>query len=240
VDHTTIDAFCKGHLQVKQAQNGYRFAIDSVILANHIPLTAKARVLDLGTGCGIVALILARRFPDSTIWGLELQKLLAALAAENVILNNFEKQIGIIRGDLCNFSLAPKALKMDWVVSNPPYRKKEAGRLNPEVEKAIAMHELTTDIKDVVAAAGRVLKPAGGLFMIYPAERITDLFLAMRAGDIEPKVLRMVHTRRQNEARRVLVKGVKHGHSGLAVAAPLIVHNDDGSYTAEMQRMMAL
>lgn len=234
-----IDAFFKGRLQVKQAKDGYRFAIDSVILANHVPLKVNARILDLGTGCGIIALILARRFPDSTIWGLELQPSLAALAVENILLNRLEKQIGIIRGDLRHFVLAAKAPKMDWVVSNPPYRKKDAGRLNPELEKAIAMHELTADIKGVVAAAGRVLKPAGGLFMIYPAERITDLLTAMRNGEIEPKSLRMVHTRRQNEARRVLVKGVKHGRPGLKVAASLVVGHDDGTYTAEMRRMMA-
>lgn len=231
--------FLKGRLKVRQAKNGYRFAIDSVILANHVPLQKQARVMDLGTGCGIVALILASRFPQSTIWGLELQASLAGMAAENVVSNGFERRIGIIRGDLRNFHLAARIPKMDWIVSNPPYRPRKAGRINPEMEKAIAMHEIEADIEAVSQAASRLLKPAGGLFLIYPAERVADLFAALRKFGIEPKYLRWVHTRRQHEARRILVQGAKDGRPGVKVAPPLIVCRDDGTYTNEIERMLS-
>jgi len=234
---TTETPFLKG-LRICQKRKGYRFSIDAVVLAHHVSLKAPAVAVDLGTGCGIIPLILASRFPLLQVYGIEIQKDLAELALKNVRLNHMEGQITILHTDMKDLGPYLRSGVADVVCSNPPYRKLHAGRLNPDPEKAVAKHEVKAAISDVLSVAEKLLKTSGRVFVIYAADRATDLLTQMRASKLEPKGLRWVHSKENQNAELVLAEGLKRGKPGLKVAAPLVVHNKDGSYSQEMMTML--
>jgi tRNA1Val (adenine37-N6)-methyltransferase len=127
---------------------------------------------------------------------------------------------------------------VDVVFSNPPYRKVLSGRINPDSERAVARHEIKGTLSDVVSVAEKLLRPSGRLWVIYAAERIADLLAQMRAFRLEPKRLRLVHSRPNSDAELVLAEGRKRGRPGLKVVSPLIVHKEDGGYTEELKEMI--
>lgn len=233
----TTDTFFNGRIQVKQDRFGYRFSIDAVLLAYHARLRPNERVIDLGTGCGIIPLILGYRNPNVEIWGIEIQEELARLATLNVEENRMEGRISVICTDMK--ALKPHMIKgpVDLVVSNPPFRKLNSGRINPDRQRAAARHEITVTLYDVVAAVRRILRKSGRFLTIYSAERATDLLTQMRSAGIEPKFIRMIHSGYRTEAKLILVEGVKGGRSGTKIGAPLIIYREDGSYTDEVERM---
>ncbi len=235
---TTDDLF-GGRLRVLQKENGYRFSIDAIILAHHIPLKDGDIAVDLGTGCGIIPLILAQRNPSAQFYGFEVQQDLADLAVRNVQLNQMEDRVAVIHGDIKDFESYLRPGLADIVFSNPPYRKLLSGRLNPSPEKAVAKHEIKASLLDVVSVAERLLRPLGRLVLIYPAERTADLITQMRAFRLEPKRLRIVYSRQGSAAELILAEGSKHGKPGLYISAPLIVCKPDGTYTDEVKEMMA-
>jgi len=195
------------------------------------------KILELGTGCGIVSLILAYRHPDITIYGVEIQKEIADLAAFNVADNQMAGRIFILTQDMRTLSIASVAGPPDWVVSNPPYRKIKSGRISPDRQKAVAQHEIRVTLGEVVAVARRMLKMSGKFVTVYPAERLSDLIAEMRSAGIEAKRLRMIHPKRGANANRVLVEGVRGGQPGVTVDPPLVICRDDGTYTKEASAM---
>jgi tRNA1Val (adenine37-N6)-methyltransferase len=191
--------------------------------------------VDLGTGCGIIPIILAYRSSSAHLYGIEIQKDLADLASRNVRLNRMEDRITIVCGDMKDFSSYLEPGMADVVFSNPPYRKVLSGRINPDPERAVARHEIKGTLSHVVSVAEKLLRPSGRLVVIYPAERIADLLLQMRAFRLEPKRLRLVHPRQDSDAELVLAEGRKQGRPGVKVVPPLIVHKQDGGYTDEVK-----
>jgi len=236
----TRDTFFNGRLQVKQHRMGYRYSIDAVILADRVRPKPGDQVLELGTGCGIISLVAAFRFPEAFFFGVEIQPELAAIAAENVRDNRLTRQINIVEADLKTVTLNQFPEPLDLVVCNPPYRRAAAGRINPNSQRAVARHEIETRLSDVAAAANRLLKTGGRFVVIYSAERLTDLLVALRSTHIEPKWLRCIHSRRQSEAKLTLLEGIKRGNPGLKIAPPLVIYNADGAYTAETAAMFQL
>lgn len=237
MDNLTTDTFFNGRLQVKQHRNGYRFSIDAVLIAAHARPRPEDTVLDLGTGCGIIAMMLAYRNPQIKVRGIEIQPKLAELAALNVAENGMSKQIAIHCMDMKRVPLEMISGPADLVVSNPPFRKAESGRINPNRQRALARHEIKITLFDVVQTAQRLLRVAGRLVTVYPAERLTDVLMQMRTAAIEPKFVRMIHSDTPAEARLILVEGNKGGRPGIKIGPPLIVYNPDGSYTDEVQGM---
>ena len=233
----TADTFFNGKIAVRQNRNGYRFSIDAVLLAHHADPGLGGTVVDLGTGCGIIPMILAYRRPDIRIYGIELQKDLADMAAINVAESAMADRISIICADMKAFTTDMLNGPVDLVVSNPPYRLANSGRINPDAQRAKARHEITVTLEDVVQTAHRVLAVTGRLVMIYPAERITDLMVCMRSSGIEPKFLRTIHSGHRTEAKRILVEGVKGGCPGIKIDVSLIIYRQDGSYTDEVEKM---
>jgi tRNA1Val (adenine37-N6)-methyltransferase len=195
------------------------------------------RVLDLGTGCGIIPLIMAHREAASEFWGVDNQPRLAAVAAWNVARNRLAPRVRIRCRDLR--TLAPGMLggPFDRVVSNPPFRKARSGRINPDGERARARHEITANHLDVAAAASRMLRRGGRFTTIYPAERLVDVLCAMRAQRLEPKWVRGVQPKPGAGIRLVLVEGVKEGGAALRFDDPFCIYRRDGSYTEAMARM---
>lgn len=233
----TEDTFFNGKLRVKQPRTGYRYSIDAVILAADLKPGPTDRIVDLGTGCGIISLILAYRYRHVRIYGVEIQEALADIARENVSGNGMADRVRIIEGDMKALSIGMTGGPVDLVVSNPPYRKAASGRLNPDPAVAVARHEIRITIDDVVSVARSCLKTAGKLVVIYPAWRMIDLLASMRQGGIEPKTVRTVHSRSGDEARLVVAEGVKGGNPGLIVDPPLYIYRSEGVYTDEVGAM---
>ena len=233
----STDTFFNGRIKVRQHRYGYRFSIDAILLAHHVTPRPGDRILDLGTGCGIIALILAYRHPDIEIYGIEVQKELAEIAALNVKENFLEDRICIVCEDLkaVNNDAIPRPVNV--IVSNPPYRQANSGRINPNRQKAVARHEIETTLTDFVKTARRLLQKSGHLVTIYPAERAVDLIAEMRYRDIEPKFLRMIHSGQDTPAKLILVEGKRGARGGTKVGPPLVIYNKDGSYTSQVQKM---
>ncbi len=223
---------------VRQNENGYRFSTDSLILAHHVDPKEKQRIADLGTGCGIIALIIARKFPHVKIYGIEIQEAMAQLAYSNVLENRMEKQIEIVCSDMKFLQAKDIGGFMDLVVVNPPFGKSGHCRCSDNFEKNVAKHEVYATLSDVIDFSKRVLRVLGDLFIIYPTQRIPELLYALRMAELEPRWLRTVHPRFNANADRVIVKAVKHGRESMTIGPPLIVHGKDGSFTPEIKQML--
>ena len=234
----TPDSFFNGRLCVRQPRDGYRFSIDAVLLAHLAAPRVRDRIVDLGAGCGIVSLILACRHPDVRIWGVELQPALAGLAQENVSRNRLGDRIQIAEADLRTLGPEYAGGPVDMVVTNPPYRRCRSGRINPDPQKAVARHEIEARLSDVVFACRRLLKRAGRLSIIYPAERATDLLVKMRQVQIEPKRMVTIHSRRDAEAKLIFVEGVHGAGPGLKIGPPLAICGQDGNYSPRVRAML--
>jgi len=237
MDALTTDAFFDGKLHIKQAASGYRFSLDAVLLAWHARPRADERVLDLGTGCGIIPLILAYRFPSIAAFGIEIQEDLAELAISNVTANHMQNRITVLRQDMCNLKPNMIGGPVDLVVCNPPYRKPNSGRLNPDAQRAIARHELKVNLADVLQTVRRMLRTAGRFVTVYTAERIVELLSQMRTAGIEPKFMRSIHSQPDTEAKLILVDGVKGAQPGTRLGPPLIIYAANAEYSKEVQGM---
>ncbi len=235
--HTT-DTFFNGAVTVLQSRTGYRFSIDAILLASAIAPKTGQTVVDLGTGCGIIPLVLAHRRPDVRIIGIEMQPALVELARANVAQNRMTDRIHIVQADIRKLTSRQVDGPADLVVCNPPYRQARSGRINPNRQRAIARHEIHLDLEQLLTSVCRILRTGGRFATIYPAERIVDLFHGMRSSGIEPKQMRAVHSRRNEGAKLILVQGVMRGNPGLAVDPALVIYSTDGTYTDEVQQMM--
>ncbi|MBW1674952.1 MAG: methyltransferase [Deltaproteobacteria bacterium] len=215
----TIDSFLNGKLQIIQSRQGYRFSVDALLLAEFVSVRSEDVVVDLGAGCGIISLFLAVKRKVGFIVGLELQEELASQAQRNIVLNKLEKKMAIIRGDLRHLPMGPAFAHI--VVCNPPYRRQKSGRINPDFSKAIARHELSTKVDDILAAGKALLKEGGRLALIYPANRLAEIFAKMRIQDIEPKRLQIVFPNSYSHAKLAMIEGRVRGKSGLKILPPL-------------------
>lgn len=215
-----IDQFLEGRLKLIQSRDGYRFSIDAVLLSEFVTIRPEDVVVDIGTGCGVILLILLLTKPAGYVFGLEIQKALASQARRNAVLNGFGDKMGIILGDIKNPPMAKKIA--DVVICNPPYRKAESGRINPDQRKAIARHEILASIDDILRAAGNLLRKKGRLAMIYPSVRLVDILLRMRRFDLEPKKVRINYPGLQSGAKLALIEAVLGGKPGLEILPPLI------------------
>lgn len=234
----TTESLFQGRIRIRQKKKGYRFSIDAAILAHHVSLRKNETVVDLGTGCGILPIILAYRFPTARLFGIEIQKDLAELAVTNAGLNSMTDRITIVTGDMRDCSIPVEPETADVVLSNPPYCKAQAGRVSPDMERTLARHEITASLSDVLSTARRLLKPSGRVSLIFTAGRFVDLVSQMRVFGLEPKRLRMIHSTEKKQAELVYVEGAKNGRPGVKVLPPLIVHGPGGGFTEEVEKMM--
>lgn len=235
----TVDEFFRGRLRVLQKKKGYRFSVDSLLLANFVTLRKGDRVVDLGTGSGIIALVLALRFPEATITEVEIQEDLADMAGRSVALNGLKDQVRVCSGDVRKIRglFAPQLF--DAAVFNPPYRRLNSGRINPDSERAVARHEIKGTIDDFLASARYLLKDSGRVYVIYPAARSAQLIVRMRGNGIEPKRLRIIHSDGRSGGVFVLAKGIKGGGEELEIMPPLFICRDDGRYSGEVEEILA-
>lgn len=236
-NNETVDVFFDESIRIIQKNSGYRFSIDSMLLSHFVTLTKNSRVADLGSGSGVISIILAYRFASSRIESVEIQKDLADMARRSVQLNAYQDRVRISHCDVKSIRKIFETKSMDAVVFNPPYRKIDSGRINPDNERAVARHEVKGALTDFLAAARYLLKDWGTTSIIYPATRGAGLFYNMRKNNIEPKKVRMVHSKMSSRAEFILVEGVKGGGEELFVMPPLFIYEEDGEYSAEMKAL---
>jgi tRNA1Val (adenine37-N6)-methyltransferase len=233
----TTDTFFDGKIRITQDRTGYRFSLDAVLLAYFADPRSGDKVLDLGTGCGIIPLILAYRQPHIALYGVEVQTELAELADSNVRENQLEDRITVFCTDMKLLRPDMTAGPVDLVVCNPPFRRQGSGRINPDAQRAVARHEIKANLGEIIQTSHRMLRTAGRLVLIYTAGRLTDILSRMRTDGIEPKFIRMIHSRQDTEAVLILIEGVKGGRPDLKIAPPLIIYDKKTDYTDEVESM---
>ncbi len=221
----TEDKFFNGKLTVNQYKNGYRYSVDSILLSEYIKPHNGDKIIELGTGCAVISLILGFKNKNINIFAVEIQKELYELAESNIKKNNMQDIIKIFNEDLKKVKQDLFSGPVDIVFANPPYRKLGSGKLNRESQKAKARHEIEADIKDVAAAAKRLLKTGGKFYAVYPAERSADIIHVMKNFDIEPKELQVIHSRINEEAKLILIMGIKKGNPGLKIPPPMFINS---------------
>ncbi|MDR3568049.1 MAG: methyltransferase [Syntrophobacteraceae bacterium] len=227
-----------GKLIVCQEQKGYRFSLDAVLLAGLTRIDKNDRVLELGTGCGIISLILAYRAKtERKIAAVEIQPELAELARKNVEQNHFGDTIEVHRLDFREGAGVLAAGSFDLVLSNPPYRKPGAGRVNPDRQKALARHELTATVTDVFEAARRLVPTGGRVAVVYPATRLGHLFCTAFDQGFTPKRLTVIHSFPGEPGRLVHLECRKGGGEELRIEKPFSIYDAPDRYSEAMREL---
>lgn len=220
----TRDTFFNGKLQIIQKKRGYRFSVDAVLLSQFIKIRKNERVIDLGTGCGILPLLLSHTTKAHSFIGIEIQKGLVECAKKNVLLNHLDDRISILKQDFRELKGTFPPGSFDVVLSNPPYRKALTGRINPTMEKAIARHEMKGTLEDLISIASYLLPHKGRCYVIFPTLRTVDLLVVLRSKKLEPKRLQFVYPHVGEEAKFLLVESMKASGVELKLMEPLILH----------------
>ena len=215
-----IDCFMDGRLKLIQSKDGYRFSIDAILLAEFVTIRQGDLVVDLGTGCGVIPLILLLTKLVGYAFGLEIQEELAGQAARNVLLNGFDDKMRVVLGDIKNPPIAEESA--DVVTCNPPYRQIKSGRINPDPRRAIARHEIMVSIDNILHAARSVLRKKGRLALIYSSVRLADILVRMRRFNLEPKKIQIIYPDLNSGAKLVLVEAILGGRPGLKISPPIV------------------
>ena len=235
-----IDDLCRNDLKLIQNKDVFCFGMDAVLLSTFAKVKKGRKVLDLCTGNGVIPILMQDKNPGTEYVGLEIQEVSADLAKRNVLLNGLEDRISIIKGDLREASSLFGEASFNVVTVNPPYMNENHGLVNPESQKAIARHEIMCTLDDVVCQASACLKLKGSFFMVHRPKRLVEIIATMLKYHIEPKRMRLVYPHFGDEANMVLIEGIKGGHSQITVEKPLIVYNDDASFTEELLAMYGM
>ncbi len=236
----TLDSLPIGGLEFYQARDGYRFSLDPVLLARFVRIKNRARVVDLGAGCGVLSLLLAKIGSPASVIGVERQEIMAERAMRNVSHNALDATVRILAGDIREIRTLLPCGQFDLVVSNPPFRQPDCGRVAPGDERAAARHELFGGLETFVRAASWLLNNGGAFAVIHLAERLAELLSLMQQERLQPKRIRMVHPHADEAARLVLVEGVKSAGAGLLVEAPLIIYDSHGDGRHYSEEVLAI
>ena len=229
-EHERIDDLQRNHYRIIQDPGRFCFGMDAVLLSGFARAREGDRVLDLGTGTGIIPLLMNAKTKASHFTGLEIQPESADMARRSVALNGLEEKIGIIKEAVSLFGAA----SFDVVTSNPPYMTEHHGLANPREPKAIARHEILCTLEDVVSQGSRLLKPGGNFFLVHRPFRLVDILVLLRQYKLEPKRMKLVHPFVDKEPNMVLIEANRGGRARMHVEPPLIVYKEPGIYTDEI------
>ncbi len=224
-------------LTILQNPKMFCFGMDAVLLAEFCGVRPRDKAADLGTGTGILPLLMAGRAEHAVVHGFEIQKDMADMAQRSVAMNRLDHRIFIHQEDLRNAPRLVTPGSLDLVVSNPPYGKAGGALLNPKEELRLARHEGGTTLDEVIYAAKVLLNNGGRLAVVFPAPRMLELLDMMRLHKIEPKRLRMVHSRTDKAPHLVLAEGIKSARPMLHCLPPLIIYDEQGKPTPELDRI---
>lgn len=233
-DGERLDELNRNGYQIIQDPNRFCFGMDAVLLSGFAQVKKGDTVLDLGTGTGIIPILLEAKTQGSHFTGLEIQTDSADMARRSVAFNHLEEKIDIIDGDIKDASTIFGASSFDVVTTNPPYMIGQHGLTNPDEAKAIARHEVLCTLEDVVREAAKVLKPGGHFFMVHRPFRLSEICCCMTKFGVEPKRMQLVYPFVDKEPNMVLIEGIRGGKPRMTVEKPLIVYKEPGVYMDEI------
>ncbi|HWQ77419.1 MAG TPA: tRNA1(Val) (adenine(37)-N6)-methyltransferase [Anaerovoracaceae bacterium] len=238
-DGERIDEIGFGNLRLIQKPEDFCYGIDAVLLATFAEVRKGGRVIDLGTGTGVIPLILSHRTEAAAIVGVEIQKDAYERGLRNIILNDLGERVRMIHGDVKQLVKEGMVVRhsFDAVVTNPPYVKVGGGLKNKESARAVARHETTAELDDFIGEASLLLKDRGNFYMVHRPSRLVDISVLCRRHKLEPKELRLVSPNKDTVPNILLIHCVKHGRPELKFLDSLYVYNEDGSYTEEILRL---
>lgn len=229
-----IDDLQRNGYRIIQKKRGFCFGMDAVLLSGFAQVKEGEVAVDLGTGTGIIPILLEAKTKGKHFTGLEIQEEVAEMAGRSVRLNQLENRVDIVRGDIKEASRLFGKASFDVVTSNPPYMNDNHGLKNPELPKAIARHEVFCTLDDVCREASLLLKSGGRFYMVHRPHRLAEIITALKTYKLEPKRMKLVHPFVDKEANMVLIEAVRGGRSMMKVEAPIIVYREPGVYTREI------
>lgn len=234
-ENERIDDLEYKELKIIQNKDGFCFGIDAVLLSDFAKnIKAHSRVIDLGTGTGIISILLCGKTKLEKVIGVEVQEEVSDMARRSSKLNGLEDKFEIINKNILELNQVFENNSFDVVVTNPPYKKQNTGIINDDERKLISRHEILANLKDFIYVSSKILKDRGEFYMVHRPERMVDIFSIMREYKIEPKEVRLVFSNEKNPPKMVLIKGVKNGGEYLKFRENLYIYNEDGSYTDEI------
>lgn len=233
-DEERLDDLQRNGYQIIQKKDGFCFGMDAVLLSGFAVVKPGEKAVDLGTGTGIIPILLEAKYEGEHYTGLEIQDEVAEMAARSVALNHLEEKVSIVKGDIKEASRLFGAASFDVVTSNPPYMNDAHGLKNPDLPKAIARHEVLCTLDDVAREAAKLLRPGGRFYMVHRPHRLIEIITALTKYKLEPKRMKMVHPFVDKEANMVLIEAVRGGKSMIKVEAPIVVYREPGVYTQEI------
>ena len=222
-------------LKIIQNKDGFCFGVDSILLSDYAKGIKKgSTVVDIGTGTGIVAILLCAKTNLKKIYGIELQEEVANIAQRNVELNGLDDKMEVININIKDVFSKLEKNKIDVIVTNPPYKKHDTGVKNLDTRQLISRHEVECTLEDIIKNASLLLKDLGEFYMVHRAERIVDIFVTLRKYKLEPKNIRFVHSKIGEKPNLVLVKAVKCAKEFLMIDKPFVIYGEEGNYTDEI------
>ena len=235
-ENERIDDLGLKNLKIIQDKEGFCFGIDAVLLSDFAKnLKKDAKVIDLGTGTGIIATLLCGKTNLRKVIGVEIQSEVADMAKRSIKLNQLQNKFEIINEDINHIFNQLEKNSFDAVVTNTPYQKKNAGIINDKEKKVISRHEITATLEDFIKVSKELLKDKGEFYMVHRPDRLVDIFCVMRQYHIEPKVIRFVYPNQKKEPNLVLIKGIKNAKPFLTMEKNLYVYDENGNYTQEVK-----
>ena len=229
-----IDDLQRNNLRIIQNEEKFCFGMDAVLLSGFARVKTGERVLDMGTGTGIIPILLSAKTDAEHLIALEIQEESADMARRSVAMNHLQDKIEVVTGDIKKASAIFGKAVFDVVTCNPPYMNDMHGLKNPDLPKAIARHEVLCSLEDVVREASAVLKPNGRFYMVHRPFRLAEIFAVCGKYKLEPKAMRLVHPYIDKEPNMVLIECLKGGKSMIKIAPPLVVYKEQGVYTEEI------
>ncbi|MBU5454682.1 tRNA1(Val) (adenine(37)-N6)-methyltransferase [Caproiciproducens sp. MSJ-32] len=237
LENESIDDLQLDNLYIIQKKSGFRFGVDAVLLSNFARVKRNHRVIDLCSGTGIVPFLIYGKYKAKEIIGVEIQQDMVEMAGRSARYNEIDNIIKFYQADLKDLKFLHTLGKFDVLTVNPPYKLNNTGILNPEDKLAIARHEILCNLEDVIVASRKLLKDNGRMYMVHRPERLIDIFQLMRKHKIEPKRIQLVHPKVNKAPNIVLIEGQRDGGAYLKWEESLYVHNEDGSYTKEINKI---
>lgn len=236
-DERIDDLEYKG-LKIIQNKNGFCFGIDAVLLSDFAKeIKKESKVLDLGTGTGILGILLCKKTELKDIIGVEIQKDVFDMAKRSIKLNNLEDKFSVINEDIKELDKKLELQSFDAIVTNPPYKKDNTGLKNDNEYEIISRHEVKCNLEDVIRVSSKLLKNNGKFFMVHRPERIKDIIINLEKYKMQIKEIRFVHPNINKKPNMILIKAVKGAREFLNVQEPLFVYNEDGTYTGEILKI---
>lgn len=237
-ENERIDDLQYKGLKIIQNINGFCFGVDSVLLANFAKKIKKnSIVVDIGTGTGIIGLLLCKKTELKKIYGIEIQEDVAKMAKKSVELNKLQEKMEILNCNINNIFEILQPNTIDCIVTNPPYKKIGTGAKSEDEKQMISRHEVKCTLEDVIEKSSKLLNDKGEFYMVHRAERLVDIMCLMRKYRVEPKNIRFVHSKLGEKPKLILIKGIKFANEFLKVEEPLVIFNEDGSYTDEILKI---